>query len=140
MAVGVGQVDLSKGWVGYKVYEVGCAFNFDVFDLLRGLPACDRGCGIPSPVVASVDLSDPQRRRSVFSAIPAIYEMASISKAGGRKGGSETRLYLNVATSPGERVRDRPLAVEMRRPVLGDLVPAAGAAQVVVKPGPAYSV
>jgi hypothetical protein len=23
VAVGVGQVDLSKGWVGYKVYEVG---------------------------------------------------------------------------------------------------------------------
>ena len=23
VAVGVGQVDLSKGWVGYTVYEVG---------------------------------------------------------------------------------------------------------------------
>jgi uncharacterized protein DUF3237 len=23
VAVGVGQLDLSKGWVGYKVYEVG---------------------------------------------------------------------------------------------------------------------
>ena len=23
VAVGVGQADLSKGWVGYKVYEVG---------------------------------------------------------------------------------------------------------------------
>jgi hypothetical protein len=30
VAVGVGQVDLSKGWVGYKVYEVGWALNFGV--------------------------------------------------------------------------------------------------------------